>query len=420
MGAIRLIGGGAAVVPSEQLRKERKGRTMRSMGRIVGSCLIAWMVIFLTATPTHAADFTNAGFEDGTFNGWTLNGGYWGYGIGNYTYSGEQGVSAVVGVGDDPLLASWGVNIPMVCSGNYAARINNTYASGIFSTITQSAVWNDSHMYFAWSAILEEPGHEHDAEPHFLITLHDDTAGVDLYSIVIASDTAPQTFQTVGGYKYSGWQVVDLDVAAAGAVGHTLTLRLLASGCAYGAHLGYVYLDGFGAAPPEPEDKSPYELKDGVVSNLTELLPTSNTRYDKLLKSAIAEVKRSLRDAYWVDESHLALSGAPVFAHEYKAISDSLAKMLADPNLGTELRSDIEAAVDDLIEADRILARTALDEATANAGPGPRPQRELATALVHYNSGVSIADIGGTGIVRAIIKFRDSWLCSQRALLGSP
>jgi hypothetical protein len=42
--------------------------------------------------------------------------------------------------------------------------------------------------------------------------------------------------------------VQDLDTSAI--KGHDLTLTLLGSDCPYGGHAGYVYLDGFGAAPP--------------------------------------------------------------------------------------------------------------------------------------------------------------------------
>ena len=187
---------------------------MRTVSRMGVLCLVACL-----AATAAGADFINGGFEDGTFGGWTQDGGYWYGSIGTYTYSGDPGTSAIVGVGNDPLLAEMSVNVPMVYSGNYAARVNDYGGGNHFSTISQATVWTRPHMYFAWSAVLQEPGHVHDEEPHFLISLHDDTADVDLYSILIASDTTPEIFQMVNDWKYSGWQVVDLDIEAAGAVG---------------------------------------------------------------------------------------------------------------------------------------------------------------------------------------------------------
>ncbi len=216
--------------------------------RIAGLCLAACIV----ASAAHAG-FVNGGFEEGTFNGWTRNGGLWSGGIGTYTYTGDPGQSAIVTPGSDPILLALGVDMPTVYSGSYSARANNHTDGGgcHFSTISQTAAWTDPHIFFAWSAVLQDAGHAHDAEPHFSITLHDDTTGADLYNIVIAADTAPPgTFQNAGGWLYSGWQIVDLDVEALGAVGDTLTLTLLASDCSLGADAGAVYLDGFGAEAP--------------------------------------------------------------------------------------------------------------------------------------------------------------------------
>jgi len=44
--------------------------------------------------------------------------------------------------------------------------------------------------------------------------------------------------------------VVNLSIGSA--IGHDLTLTMLASDCGAGGHGGYAYLDGFGAAPPPP------------------------------------------------------------------------------------------------------------------------------------------------------------------------
>lgn len=204
------------------------------------------------------AQFVNGDFEQGTFNGWTKDGGYWHGGIGSYSYSGDPGNSAIVTPGLDPIVG--GIN--QVFGGNYSARVNNgdSYYTGWggyhFSTIKQSVTWSDPSIYFAWSAVLEEPGHPHAYEPHFYLTLQDDTLGSTLYSVLYASDTIPAGLlhtvyipHTGTEWKYTDWQIVNLDTS--GSIGHQLTLTLLASDCGYGGHSGYVYLDGFGASVPE-------------------------------------------------------------------------------------------------------------------------------------------------------------------------
>jgi hypothetical protein len=217
--------------------------------------LLTLMALFVATAAT--ADFTNGGFETGDFSGWTKNGGSF---TGSYSYSGDPGKSAIVTLGNDPIIASGGGTLSMVYNGTYAARVNDgdAFYTGWggyhFSTISQSVVWSDPHIYFAWAAVLQEPGHPHAYEPNFQVILKDETTGTTLYSKFFASDTIPasllKSVTASDGYtwKYTDWQVVDLDTSAV--MGDTLTLTLLASDCGYGGHSGYAYLDGFGAVVP--------------------------------------------------------------------------------------------------------------------------------------------------------------------------
>lgn len=207
--------------------------------------------LLLVASPLLADSFVNGGFEDGTFNGWVKDGGQYN---GSYSPSGDQGKSAIVGLGTDPIS---GFNT--VYNGNYSARVNN-YDNGYhYSTIAQTVLnWTDPNIYFAYAAVLEEPGHA-DAG-HMRVTLYDNSTATNLYDVYFDYYTAGTV---MGGawhtthsaitnttWGYTDWQVVNLSIGAD--VGHDLTLTLLASDCGWGGHGGYAYLDGFGSAPPPP------------------------------------------------------------------------------------------------------------------------------------------------------------------------
>lgn len=219
--------------------------------------LILLIVSFLLIAASSAwADFTNGGFEDGSFNGWTRDGGSW-YGGLNYNYNGDPGKSAIVSrsMGTDSYTNG---NLSMVPNnpayGDYAARVNNYDWNYHFSTLEQTQTWNADHIYFAWAAVLENPNH--DNAGHFSIELTDQTNGNTLYSksfdYYSAATTPDVTWlDGITGWKYSPWTTVDIDTS--GVKGDILSLKVLASDCAYGGHGGYAYVDGFSQyLPPNP------------------------------------------------------------------------------------------------------------------------------------------------------------------------
>ena len=158
-----------------------------------------------------------------------------------------------MGIGTDPIS---GQNT--VCNGNYSVRVNDSYNNYSVSTLRQSVTnYSSNDIYFQWNAVLQASHGLTDSD-YFSLTLHNDTTNTDLVSRSYSSASAPGIFTQFGSWYGSGWNLEHIDVLALGAVGHNFTLSLLASDCPYGAHAGYVYLDGFAptvvppTAAPEP------------------------------------------------------------------------------------------------------------------------------------------------------------------------
>ena len=225
------------------------------------------LILLLSLTlfiPLNAqAQFVNGGFEDGDFTGWEQGAGYWYGGIANLTppnylpggpfYNFSANASDIVTPGDDPIVGS---ALNRVYSGNYSARINDWVNNYSVSVIKQTVGnWTDPNIFFAWAAVLESSHGPTDSD-NFILNLRDDTQGIDLITRVYNSAVTPQPpFIPSGYWFYTPWQVEQLDVSQYS--GDTFTLSLLASDCPYGGHAGYVYLDGFGAAPPQPTVPEP-------------------------------------------------------------------------------------------------------------------------------------------------------------------
>jgi len=217
----------------------------------------------LGALSAHATDFFNGGFEAGSFNGWTENGGCW-FGQTNYPadYSFADGPyqSERVEPGDVPCLAGTGVSINQVRSGSYAARINSndTYFSGSsanshFSQIQQTVSgWNSPYFSLDWSAVLQDSGHVRENRPHFRVILEDLTTATTIYNIAYYSDNLPPDMVQYTGpssedWAYTGWQHMQLNTL--GLTGDTLRLTILASDCSLTGHDGALYVDNIVGAP---------------------------------------------------------------------------------------------------------------------------------------------------------------------------
>ena len=206
---------------------------------------------------------------------------------GGSSYNTSYMVNTVVSPGIDTIS---GLN--KVYNGNNAVQVNNVVNNYSVSVISQTVSnYTDSNIYFAWQAVLQGSHGETDSD-NFTLSLTDDTTGTVLYNVSYSSADAASAAlfktSTTPGYTdwyYTAWQVENLDVSAS--LGHTLTLTLLASDCPYGGHAGYVYLDGFGGAPPTqdpggspvPEPSTFVMLGSGVAALATKFR-------NKLMRSA--------------------------------------------------------------------------------------------------------------------------------------
>ena len=172
-----------------------------------------------------------------------------------------------------------------------------------------------------------------------------------------------------------------------------------------------------------PPLSSSRDIKEGVVENLSEFSGES-----RRIKKAIREVQRSLELRLWEDDLHLdTRRGQSVFDRERVAVRE-LMRLLREnyddddrhrrDEVSAEALAASEAAIDALVAADRLLAQTAWDDATAAEVLDPKCQKqvdkELARALKDMDRGDS--EQADNDSDDAIKKYKSAWRHAQKAI----
>jgi hypothetical protein len=102
---------------------------------------------------------------------------------------------------------------------------------------------------------------------------------------------------------------------------------------------------------------TPRLAKQELLADLEALVPSGNRDADRRIAKAVRDIKESLAPKLWIDDSHLtAKKGEEVFEEEREAIEHLR-------NLKGAAAGAVAGLVVELVEIDRTLAKTAIDEA---------------------------------------------------------
>ncbi len=175
----------------------------------------------------------------------------------------------------------------------------------------------------------------------------------------------------------------------------------------------------------------PRELKQWALESLSGVLPTGDPGDDERIGKAIDSIIDSLDSRLWIDGRHI--SSKKVFDEEKKAVKE-LQKVLDEDSdsdsgsgggpLDPAVEEALAAVIDSLVEADSILAGTAITEAyeAANAAGCPATStakdcknvwKEIVKAADRFAEALEEAAAGDFD--RAIDEFKQAWEGAQKA-----
>jgi hypothetical protein len=151
-------------------------------------------------------------------------------------------------------------------------------------------------------------------------------------------------------------------------------------------------------------------LKQEAIDSLEALMPTHNGALDKEIKDAISHIEKSLYMDLWVGVKHVGCKhGHQVFNEEKTAIV-KLTKEMRKFKFARELADEFEIAVNMLLDADEILAKTKLGDAIYLGGE----QKHIDKAEKELDKAIGDRDLDR--FEHALDHYRKAWDQACKAL----
>jgi gliding motility-associated-like protein len=133
--------------------------------------------------------------------------------------------------------------------GNATASLNGGIgreASGVSYVYTIPASVTQFSIFFHYAVVLENPGHQPEAQPRFRARIRDLTTGLNIPCVdfdFTASSNLPGFLPSPinSAVLYKDWTPVTLNLT--GLAGRTIELEFIATECTQQGHFGYAYID---------------------------------------------------------------------------------------------------------------------------------------------------------------------------------
>ena len=166
---------------------------------------------------------------------------------------------------------------------------------------------------------------------------------------------------------------------------------------------------------------NPKLLKEHSITEL-ESAKAGDKKIDKEIDKIIKHIQRSLEDkkngSLWIDDWHIVVKhGKKVFHEEHTAVKH-MQKEINKTDMPEELKVVYKEIINDLVEADKLLAKTAIEDAKNTTVLDPKKQKkvdnEIAKAEEEFNK--ALEEITKERPDKAIKKFEKAWEHAQHAI----
>ena len=161
----------------------------------------------------------------------------------------------------------------------------------------------------------------------------------------------------------------------------------------------------------------PKLIKNSTISKL-ESAKTGNCSVDREIRQTIWFINNSLDDKFWINETHLEpVFGKIVFAKEHAAV-ENMQRNILKRRMPEEVKEVFREVIDDLVSADEMLAKTAIEDAKAIIVENPHKQGIINKSIEMAEDDMAKAyeEIDKGRPDRAIVRFGLVWEHAQHAI----
>ncbi len=167
---------------------------------------------------------------------------------------------------------------------------------------------------------------------------------------------------------------------------------------------------------------NPKLLKECSITTLEDA-KTGDKKIDKEIDRIIEHIEKSLEDkkngSLWTDDRHLVgePEGKKVFHEEHTAVKH-IQKEINKTDTPEELKVVYEGVINDLVDADKLLAKTAIEDAKNTPVLDPKKQKKVDHEITKAEEEFSKAleEISKDKPDKAIKKFEKAWEHAQHAI----
>ena len=159
---------------------------------------------------------------------------------------------------------------------------------------------------------------------------------------------------------------------------------------------------------------TPRKIKEDAIEKL-ELAKDCNSRVNREIDIVILLIEKSLEEKLWVDDTHLdPYKGELVFSKEYAAV-DRMQRNLLKRSVPNDVKDVFREVIDDLLSADEMLAKKAIEEAKAYEGTSLLVDKEIKLAEKNLEEAYDEMD-DPMDKDNAVLRFKRAWEHAIRAI----